>query len=107
MQLPIYILITKCDEITGFSSFCKQLPEKLHRQMFGWSNPSTIETAYRPEFIGQIFDSVHKHLMWLQFEIYAEHEDIEDADNLFLLPQTMQSMREALSVYLDVLFKES
>src|SRR5688572_14000279 len=49
MRLPIYILVTKCDEITGFSSLCRQLPEKLHRQMFGWSNPSTLETAYRPE----------------------------------------------------------
>jgi hypothetical protein len=107
MQLPIYILITKCDEITGFSSFCNQLPDKLHRQMFGWSNPSTIETAYRPDFVGQIFDSVHKHLMWLQFEIYAERENVEDADDLFLLPQTMQSMRDGLGVYLDNLFKQS
>ena len=32
MRLPIYIVITKCDEITGFSSFCKQLPENLRRQ---------------------------------------------------------------------------
>lgn len=107
MRLPIYILVTKCDEVTGFSSFCKQLPEKLQRQMFGWSNPATIETAYRPEFVAQAFESIHKHLMWLQFEIYAEREEIEDADSLFLLPPTMQSMREALRVYTDCLFKQS
>jgi type VI secretion system protein ImpL len=107
MRLPIYILVTKCDEITGFSSFCKQLPEKLHAQMFGWSNPSMIETAYRPELVDQVFESIHKHLSWLQFEIYAERDDIEDADDLFLLPPAMQSMRDALSVYLDCLFKQS
>lgn len=107
MRLPIYILVTKCDEITGFSSFCKQLPEKLHTQMFGWSNPSTIETAYRPELVEVAFESIHKHLSWLQFEIYAERDDIEDADDLFLLPPAMQSMRDALSVYLDGLFKQS
>ena len=107
MRLPIYIVITKCDEITGFSSFCKQLPENLRRQMFGWSNPATIETAYRPELVAQAFESIHKQLMWLQFEMYAEREEIEDADNLFLLPPTVQSMREALGVYLDCLFKQS
>ncbi|HEX2268730.1 MAG TPA: type VI secretion protein IcmF/TssM N-terminal domain-containing protein [Pyrinomonadaceae bacterium] len=107
MRLPIYILVTKCDEITGFSSFCRQLPEKLHTQMFGWSNPSTIESAYRPELVDQAFESIHKHLSWLQFEIYAERDDIEDADDLFLLPPAMQSMRDALSVYLDGLFKQS
>lgn len=107
MRLPIYILVTKCDEITGFSSLCKQLPGKLHTQMFGWSNPSMIETAYRPELVDLAFESVHKHLSWLQFEIYAERDDIEDADDLFMLPPAMQSMRDSLSVYLDCLFKQS
>ena len=55
MRLPIYIVITKCDEVTGFNSFCKQLPEKLHTQMFGWSNPSALETAYEPELANARF----------------------------------------------------
>ncbi|HEU4770328.1 MAG TPA: type VI secretion protein IcmF/TssM N-terminal domain-containing protein, partial [Pyrinomonadaceae bacterium] len=107
MRLPIYILVTKCDEITGFSSFCRQLPEKLQRQMFGWSNPSTLETAYRQELVTLAFESIHKHLSSLQFEIYAERDEIEDVDALFLLPPEIQSMREPLSVYLDCLFKQS
>jgi len=107
MRLPVYVLVTKCDEITGFTSFCRQLPEKLHTQMFGWSNPSTVETAYKPEFVTEAFESLHKHLSWLQFEIYAERDEIEDADDLFLFPPALQSMREPLSVYLDCLFKQS
>lgn len=107
MRLPVYILITKCDDITGFSSFGRQLPKDLHTQMFGWSNPSTLDTAYRAEFVDQAFASIHQHLSRLQFEIYAERDQIEDADDLFLLPQEIQSMRESLSVYLDYLFKQS
>jgi len=107
MRLPVYVVITKCDEITGFASFCRQLPEKLHTQMFGWSNPETIETAYKPEVLNQAFESLHKHLSWLQFEIYAERDEIEDVDDLFLFPPAIQSLREALGVYLDCLFKQS
>ncbi len=107
MRLPIYVLVTKCDEVTGFSSFCKQLPEKLRTQMFGWSNPSTIETAYGSELVTQAFESVHNHLSSLQFEIYAERDEIEDADDLFLLAPTFQTMREPLRIYLDCLFKQS
>ncbi|HVI71313.1 MAG TPA: type VI secretion protein IcmF/TssM N-terminal domain-containing protein, partial [Pyrinomonadaceae bacterium] len=55
MRLPVYILITKCDEITGFTSFCRQLPEKLRTQMFGWSNPASLETAYKPELLTEAF----------------------------------------------------
>lgn len=107
MRLPVYVVITKCDEITGFSSFCRQLPEKLHTQMFGWSNPETIETAYKPGLVNEAFESLHKHLSWLQFEIYAERDEIEDVDDLFLFPPAMQSLHEPLSIYLDCLFKQS
>ncbi len=107
MRLPVYILVTKCDEITGFTSFCRQLPEKLQTQMFGWSNSSSIETAYKPELLAQAFDSLHKHLSWLQFEIYAERDEIQDVDDLFLFPTAIQSMSESLGVYLDCLFKQS
>src|SRR5688572_15655987 len=107
MRLPIYVVVTKCDEITGFSSFCNQLPERLHSQMFGWSNPSTLDTAYKTEFVTQAFESLHKRLSWLQFEVYAERDEIENADELFLLPPQMQTMREPLRVYLDTLFKQS
>lgn len=107
MRLPVYVIITKCDELTGFASFCRQLPEQLHTQMFGWSNPETIETAYKPELVNEAFESLHKHLSWLQFEIYAERDEIQDVDDLFLFPPAMQSLREPLSVYLDRLFKQS
>lgn len=107
MRLPVYILITKCDEITGFTSFCRQLPDKLHTQMFGWSNPASIETAYKPELLGEAFASLHKHLSWLQFEIYAERDEIQEVDELFLFPAAIHSMGEPLRVYLDCLFKQS
>ncbi|HZM98567.1 MAG TPA: type VI secretion protein IcmF/TssM N-terminal domain-containing protein [Pyrinomonadaceae bacterium] len=107
MRLPVYLLVTKCDEITGFTSFCRQLPEKLRTQMFGWSNPASLETAYKPELLSEAFASLHKHLSWLQFEIYAERDEIEDVDDLFLFPTAVQSMSESLGVYLDCLFKQS
>ena len=107
MRLPVYIVITKCDEITGFTSFCRQLPEKLRSQMFGWSNPSSLETTYKPELLTEAFASLHKHISWLQFEIYAERDEIQDVDDLFLFPTAIQSMSESLGVYLDCLFKQS
>ncbi|HVI72171.1 MAG TPA: type VI secretion protein IcmF/TssM N-terminal domain-containing protein, partial [Pyrinomonadaceae bacterium] len=51
--------------------------------------------------------SLHKHLSWLQFEIYAERDEIQDVDDLFLFPAAVQSMSESLGVYLDCLFKQS
>lgn len=107
MRLPVYILVTKCDEITGFTSFCNQLPEKLQTQMFGWSNPLTLDTVYDPGLLGEAFESLYRDLSYLQFEIYAEQDEIQDADDLFLFPVIAQTMRAPLQVYLDALFKQS
>jgi hypothetical protein len=107
MRLPVYVLVTKCDEVTGFTGFCNQLPENLQTQMFGWSNPLTLETAYKTDFVSEAFESLHKYLSRLQFEIYAERDEIQDADDVFLFPPAMQSMRAPLQVYLDGLFKQS
>src|SRR6185503_8542646 len=107
MRLPVYLLVTKCDEITGFSSFCGQLPDRIHNQMFGWSNDSTLDSAYKPDCVPEAFESLHKELSLLQHEIFAERDEIPDADDLFLLPAAIQTMRAPLQVYLDVLFKQS
>jgi hypothetical protein len=117
MSLPVYVLVTKCDQVAGFTSFCREIPARLQSQMFGWSNPRTLETAYRPDSVSQAFQSIHQYLTQMQFEIYAERDetipltapwtDIQAADDLFLFPSEMQSLRAPLQVYLDVLFKQS
>jgi hypothetical protein len=107
MCLPVYVLVTKCDEVTGFASFSNQLPERLQTQMLGWSNPCTLETAYNPDLLPEAFESLHKYISRLQFEIYTERDEIQNADDLFLFPWAMQSMRAPLQVYLDYLFKQS
>ncbi|HYJ88766.1 MAG TPA: type VI secretion protein IcmF/TssM N-terminal domain-containing protein, partial [Pyrinomonadaceae bacterium] len=107
MCLPVYVLVTKCDEVTGFKSYCSQLPPRLQTQMLGWSNPYTLETSYHPELVPEAFESLYRYVSRLQFEIYTERDEILDADDLFLFPSSMQEMRAPLQVYLDCLFKQS
>ena len=107
MRLPVYVLVTKCDQVIGFKSFCEQLPEKLQTQIFGWSNPLALDAVYDPELVGEAFEHLYRDLSYLQFEIFAEQDEIEDADGLFRFPAEVQTMRAALQVYLDGLFKQS
>src|SRR5436305_6938626 len=65
LSLPVYVIITKCDEVTGFKSLCHEIPE--HRdEMFGWSSPYTREIAYRAEWVTEAFQSLHNYLFQLQ-----------------------------------------
>lgn len=107
MSFPVYVLVTKCDEVTGFQSLCRELPASAREEMFGWSSPYTLETAYRPEWVEEAFQNIHRYLFQLQVEVFAERGDVRDRDGLFLLPSEMQALKGPLQLYLDHVFKES
>lgn len=107
MSFPVYLIVTKCDQVAGFRSFCNEIPLRLQNDIFGWSSPYTLETAYKSEWVDEAFRSLHRYLFQIQIELFAEREEVQDSDGLFLLPSEMQAMRAPLKVYLDHLFKES
>ena len=58
MQLPVYLLVTKCDLVPGFVDFVGQLDSDKRRQMFGWSCPEPPETLYDPAWIDDAWQSL-------------------------------------------------
>jgi hypothetical protein len=107
MSFPVYILVTKCDEIVGFRSLCHELPAHMRNEMFGWSSPYTLETAYRPEWVEEAFQNISRQLFQIQVEVFAERNEIQDRDGLFLLPAEFQTLKASVQLYLDHIFKES
>jgi len=107
MRFPVYILISKCDHIAGFQSFCKTLPQKLRDHIFGWSSPYTIEAAYSSEWVHEAFQTMHSNLFRTQFEIFTEGADLKESDGLFVFPSHFRKLAEPLQAYTDRLFKSS
>ena len=112
LSLPVYVIITKCDEVRGFKGLCHEIPERRD-EMFGWSSPYTREIAYRAEWVTEAFQTLHAYLLQLQLEVFTEHEHIINHDRIteseefFMLPSEMGAMRAPLQIYLDQIFKES
>jgi type VI secretion system protein ImpL len=107
MCLPVYVIVTKCDLIPGFWGFCQELPARLRQDIFGWSSPYSLATAFNPAFVDEAFDSLGLDLHRLQCEIFAERGECRNADDTFIFPGEFQPMREALRFFLARLFKET
>ncbi|MBI3328205.1 MAG: hypothetical protein HYZ81_16070 [Nitrospinae bacterium] len=105
--VPVYLLVTKCDQLPGFRSFCSEIPERLQDDVFGWSSPYGLETAYTAGWMDEAFQSLHRNLHQTQLEVFAEREGVHDSDGLFLFPSALQSMAEVLRVYVNTLFRQS
>jgi type VI secretion system protein ImpL len=106
LGLPVYVLVTKCDEVRGFKSLCREIPERRD-EMVGWSNPYTREIAYRAEWVTEAFHHLHSYLFELQIEVFAERNRVASVDDFFMLPTEVRAMRAPLQIYLDQIFKES
>jgi type VI secretion system protein ImpL len=106
MRFPVYVLVTKCDEVRGFRAFADAVGERFHEEILGWSSPYALETAYGSAWVDAAFDTMAQGLHQAQLELFAEGRPLE-ADGVFLFPGEFAAMREPLRIYLDALFGES
>lgn len=107
IRFPVYFLVTKCDAIEGFQSFCREMPERLNRNIFGWSNPHALDSGYTADWVSEAFRDIHNELSHTQFEMFTEGTGLKESDGLFVFPTNFQALSEPLQVYADHIFKQS
>ncbi len=86
LRLPLYLLVTHCAQLDGFTSFAAALPDALRTAMLGWSNPHDPELAFAPAWLHAAFNEVGRNISHLQAELAAAGAAIHDSDAFFLLP---------------------
>ena len=107
MNFPVYVLVSQCDEVPGFNSFCRELPDSLRDDIVGWSSPYALDAAYSPEWIGEAFKSVEQELLHTQLKILAGGSHETHGDGVFIFPSELLSMAESLQAYLNQIFQQS
>ncbi|MEM7020410.1 MAG: type VI secretion system protein, partial [Pseudomonadota bacterium] len=107
MRLPVYIMITKADQINGFRNFCNILPDRFEDEMFGWSNPYPLEKVYNTNLIDEAFQHIYQDLNEIQLELVTAINDIPDNDEFLLFPHELRPVFNRLRTYLDNVFKPS
>lgn len=104
-RLPVYLLVTGCERLSGFGSFSGLVPAKLRDEMLGWSSPFGPDAAYRSGWVDEAFAGLARRMDDLQMEVFADRPDA--ADSLFLLPGAVRSLSAPVRAFLDQLFKPS
>lgn len=107
IRVPIYVVITKCDLIPGFSSFCKSIPTRNKHDIFGWSNDHAVDAVYETTWIDEAFSSINNSLYQAQEEIYSNGTTIEGRDGVFLFPIALNQLKGGIRTYADHIFKDS
>ena len=107
LQFPIYVVISQCEELTGFAKFSSRLPERLRSTMFGWSSPFDLNTPFQERWV----DLAIAEMTGVCSEVCAELSCLEvpgeDSSDYFLVPSEIEGLKLGLTSFLTELMRVS
>ncbi|QII83552.1 hypothetical protein G3T20_01840 [Bordetella hinzii] len=103
MRLAVYVLVTECEAMDGFSAFARALPDAMRAGMLGWSSPYEPSIAYQsawvPMAVGEIAATVDDTVA----EVLVSR-NVAAADMLALTAR-VRELAPQLQIYLDELMR--
>jgi hypothetical protein len=113
VRFPVYVIITKCDLITGFRDFFEYIDDPTaQQQMLGWTNPAELDTPFSPDEVDKHLAQVKDRLMRRRMGQLVDPVHTEDprdrrinqVDSMFALPEAMMKLGPRLRRYLEMVF---
>ncbi|PCJ86094.1 MAG: hypothetical protein COA54_09660 [Thiotrichaceae bacterium] len=102
-QMPVYLMVTKCDLVDQFSNWCKYLPEDSLEQVMGYLFEE--ETGDIHVLLDKAFDEVLGRIKELRL-LMMERSDNPD-DSLIELPMNLERMRKGLHAFSKTALKDN
>lgn len=105
-KFPIYFLVTKSDQIAGFSEFFSSLPEPVLGQAMGCMNADPEDKAGPSDFLEQGFQSITQPLIPMRLALMEEDRP-SSSRAVFLFPEEFKTLRRPLRAFVEAFFRQS
>jgi type VI secretion system protein ImpL len=106
-RLPLYFLLTKCDHLPGFAEFARELPNERLSEIFGWSNPHTLDSLFDENWISDAFQGMRRTVEELQDQIYVQNGYSSGRQNMFILPDYLAALAKPINIFLSRVLKKA
>ena len=105
IQLPVYLMVTKCDLVAGFAEYFEDLSQEGRAQVWGVTFPyaETLKGKGAETFPAE-FDTLIGRLNARLFARLEEERDSRRRTKIFAFPQQMAALREVLSEFVTEVF---
>ena len=108
IQLPVYLMVTKCDLVEGFAEYFESLTAEGRAQVWGVTFPYEESLANQgPEVFPAEFDALMTRLNERVFERVEEARQTRRRTKVFAFPQQMATLRGALTDWVTDVFDAS
>lgn len=103
-KLPVYIIITKSDLLKGFKDFCSEISAEAKEQVFGWSNPYTIDRAFCINWLDEAFEELNIELRKVALLLGSEKKISNSLKNALFINQHVLSIKNQLFDIVKIIF---
>ncbi len=107
MQFPVYLVISGCEVVPGFTAFGRALPDNLRRSMLGWSSPFELSAPFQSAWIDAGMDAVTRDAQDACAELCALAVAGGDSADYFLLPTHLADLRAGTRLFMEELMRPS
>jgi type VI secretion system protein ImpL len=107
--LPIYVVITKTDHVSGYREFWRAFPN-YQDQIFGWSSPYHLDARFEKDWVTLGMESIVQQLYHLQSSALAginqDSMNLIEARDFILFPRRLANLQDNLSWALEQIFDD-
>jgi type VI secretion system protein ImpL len=105
IQLPVYVMVTKCDLVAGFTEYFDDLEKDGRAQVWGVTFPYDQTTSGKASqgFVAE-FDALMTRLNERVFTRLEEDHDVRRRARIFSFPQQMAALRDLLNGFITDVF---
>ncbi len=104
-MLPVYVVVTQCDDIPGFASFWQSQASDRIGEMVGYSAIAQDQSRPPSDWADSAFDRVGVRMREIQTDTASLSETIDDVDGFFLFPTHFSGLRDPLAHWLETVFR--
>lgn len=104
IEIPVYMMFTKCDLIAGFSEFFEDLDLDGRQQVWGYTFDVELD---RTEIISTFqveYQALIQRLDVRLLKIIQDERDIQNRSLIFGYPRQMEGLEASLTGFLDEIF---
>lgn len=103
IQMPVYLMVTKCDLVDQFTNWCNYLPEESFLQVMGYLSEEEV-TDIDTE-LDRAFDTVLNRIKELRLLMMERSDNLDDS--LIELPDNMEKLRKGLHAFTQTALKDN
>src|SRR5262249_2480030 len=105
IQLPVYLMVTKCDLVAGFTEYFDDLTQEARAQV--WGVTFSYEQTLSGEATGAFSEEFERLVGRLNTRLFArlgEDRSVRRRTQVFACPQQMAALRDLLSQFASEVF---